>query len=71
MKFVTRRNTMLTEQKWEERLLERARKIVQHGHGEMTMTAVESKGKTKIIIKAGEHWMYWVEVQKGICEKTK
>lgn len=46
---------------WEEKLLERAREIIKHGKGELTLYAEESKGKTKVLIKAGESWKYIIE----------
>lgn len=46
---------------WEEKLLERARDIRKHGHGELNMIVSTHKQLTKIMIKAGEAWLFFVE----------
>ena len=47
-------------EEWEKKLLERGRRIVKHGYGEVTMSASEMKGKDKIqvTIRAGESWRF-------------
>lgn len=46
---------------WEEKLLGRAREIVQHGSGRMEVLVAELKDKTKIVIRAGQSWKYLVD----------
>ena len=48
-------------EKWELKLLERAREIVKHGHGELNVTVAMHKQFTKIAIKAGEAWLFIVD----------
>lgn len=48
--------------KWEAKLLELARGIIQHGYGQLTFSSsVISGNKQKIVIQAGQEYIFFTE----------
>lgn len=48
-------------EKWEERLLQRTREIIEHGRGDLTVSVGRQKQEgRRLVIKAGESWLYIV-----------
>lgn len=53
---------MEIKEDWEIKLVEEARKIVNHGFGELKVIIVESRDvKTKLIIWAGCSWVFFIK----------
>ena len=51
---------------WEKKLLEEAKKIIEHGFGKVNLSATETGGnRTKIIIDAGKSWVFYKEKNKN------
>lgn len=54
--------TAISDQKWEAKLLELTRGILQHGNGQLTFSSTEIKGgERKIIIEAGRRYVFFVQ----------
>ena len=53
-------------EKWEDKLLERAREIRRHGHGKLEMAVSTHKKLTKIKIEAGEAYLFLIEEHKQL-----
>lgn len=52
-------------QSWEEKLLERARQILDHGHGKMQFGVSTHKKESRVSIEAGETYLYIIDRETG------
>jgi len=47
---------------WERKLLESAREIVRHGHGQLSLSSTVIAGsRRKVIVEAGREYVFFVE----------